>query len=97
VGKGRSACPFDDMNSRVGKNRLTDLTNFQQECGILKRFLHKNHVQYNALICICCLLITCISPRLNGPKSPPRFAELQSEYCDAISSNVVSPEAILAA
>jgi len=32
----------------------------------------------------------CIWPRPNGPRSPPRFAELQSLYFDASSSNVFS-------
>lgn len=36
----------------------------------------------------------CICPRENGPKSPPRFAELQSEYFCASSANVTSPDLI---
>ncbi len=36
----------------------------------------------------------CIWPRLNGPKSPPRLAELQSEYFWANSANVASPFSI---
>lgn len=36
----------------------------------------------------------CIAPRLKGPRSPPRFAELQSLYLEASSANVALPEAI---
>ena len=32
----------------------------------------------------------CICPRPNGPRSPPRLADEQSEYCDAKSSNLAS-------
>lgn len=36
----------------------------------------------------------CIWPLPNGPRSPPRFAELQSLNCDATSSNFFSPDVI---
>lgn len=36
----------------------------------------------------------CICPRENGPKSPPRLAELQSEYFCAKSDKVASPDFI---
>lgn len=36
----------------------------------------------------------CIAPRLNGPKSPPRLAELQSLYFEASSANVAFPDTI---
>lgn len=36
----------------------------------------------------------CMVPRPNGPKSPPRFAELQSEYFSANCSKVASPDLI---
>lgn len=34
----------------------------------------------------------CIIPRVNGPRSPSRFAEEQSEYCLAIWPNVAFPD-----
>lgn len=36
----------------------------------------------------------CIVPLENGPKSPPRLAELQSEYFWASSANDALPETI---
>ncbi|KAG9508692.1 Vesicular acetylcholine transporter [Fragariocoptes setiger] len=36
----------------------------------------------------------CIWPRPNSPRSPPRLAEEQSEYAEAVSSNVASPDRI---
>lgn len=36
----------------------------------------------------------CIWPREKGPKSPPRLAELQSEYFCANSARVASPDFI---
>lgn len=36
----------------------------------------------------------CIAPWPKGPKSPPRLAELQSEYFWASSANEAFPEAI---
>lgn len=36
----------------------------------------------------------CIAPLPNGPKSPPRFAEEQSEYLEAKSAKDNFPDAI---
>lgn len=36
----------------------------------------------------------CMVPLVNGPKSPPRLAELQSEYFWASSANDALPETI---
>lgn len=89
-------CPQDNVDSGVGDHRLTHLPDLKSISSILERFLKKKRNMVMMLRFTNILRPTCIWPRPNGPRSPPREADEQSENCLANSSKVASPDSIWA-